>query len=170
MTTIHLGVVDIPYSDSSYAAPRKKQRLGAARRGKSDAPHNGAPGTKTTGEVAEILESKYHIMEVFFEDVGVDLISKALANSVDEALDAISQGAPVGQLRPTAGAEAEIETAFRLFLSQQEMDSLGIPGVPTKAAQDGVRHRLKDPYSNHSPRPSFIDTGLYEANFKVWID
>jgi hypothetical protein len=150
MTTLHLGVIDQPYDNS----------VGA-----------------TTGMVAEILEDKYHVMEVFFES-RVDEVIGALERSIQGAIDALDMGAPVENIDPFGGATGEIEAAFRHFLDSKEMESLGIPGVPTQAALDGVSHRFKNPrYKNtkggkkvkRAPRPSFIDTGLYEASMKAWF-
>ena len=107
---LHLGVLDVPYKQGSNSSP------------------------ETTGDVAEILENRYHPIEIFYEE------------------------------------HANIETRFRHFLSQKEMDSLGVPGVPTKAALAGVSHRFKHPYAKRAPRPSFIDTGLYEASFRAWVE
>ena len=172
MTVLHLGIIDVPYSSGSYdKAPKKiaKVRYGTAKRGDVKAERAGS-ATKTTGDVAEILESKYHIMEFFFEDVGSELIGDALANSVAGAIENLFAGAPAATINPSAEAMSEIEAAFKLFLSQQEMDGQQ-PGVPTKAAQMGVNHRFLHPYAKSNPsRPSFIDTGLYSANFKSWID
>jgi len=50
------------------------------------------------------------------------------------------------------------------------MDQLGYPGIPTGAAEAGVNHRLLHPYAKDNPeRPSFIDTGQYQADFKSWV-
>ena len=84
------------------------------------------------------------------------------------ALENIAAGANIKKIKVTAEAESEIETAFKLFLGQQEMNGV-VPGVPTKAALKGVNHRMLHPYAKRGPRSSFIDTGLYQANFKVWM-
>jgi hypothetical protein len=34
----------------------------------------------------------------------------------------------------------------------------------------GVNHRFMHPYARRPSRPSFIDTGLYVANFTAWVD
>lgn len=142
MTTLHLGVVEIPYANA---------------------------GGKTTGDVADILEAKYHVMEVFYEDLGPTLIAKSLEVSVVNAVESMMLGAPA-TISLTGDAEQEIEQAFRLFLSQQEMDGQQ-PGVPTKASLKGVNHRLKKPNAKTNlGRPSFIDTGLYQRSFKAWVD
>lgn len=142
MTTLHLGVTDLAYSDDE---------------------------GKTTGDIATILESKYHIMQTFFDVMGADVVAKALERSVADAVEAMMMGSNSASINLTAEAEGEIEAAFRLFLSQQEMDGL-VEGVPTAAALAGVSHRFKHPYAKRAPRPSFIDTGTYQASFKAWTD
>ena len=163
MLTLHLGVIDIPYSDASYTAAPKDRKIGRARRGKITAP---APQSnhKTTGDVAEILEAKYHIMETFFE-THEDAISGLLEKSVEGALQNLLAGP--GTLNATAEGESDIAKAFQDFIEQRGMDGL-VDGVPTKAAQRGVSHRFLHPYAKRPSRPSFVDTGLYVANFAAW--
>lgn len=172
-SVLHLGVVDVPYADVSYERSKsKKFRTGGAKRPQQDAAGS-KPNTKTTGDVAEILEEKYHIMEAFFDALGADMIAKSLEQSVEDAIADIQNGAPAKGLQITLQAEQEMETAFRIFIDQQEMDGTGTSGlpIPTRAARHGVNHRLLHPYAKGNPaRPSFRDTGLYEASFKAWID
>jgi len=153
--TLHLGVTEIPYANNP--------QLSAKQRKKSKA------STQTTGDVAEILEAEYHIMQIFFNlhDKG---IAKDLESSLEGALENLLAGAPLGG-NAFAEAESEIEQRFKNFLTNREMETLGYPGVPTQAALEGVNHRLKHPYKKSNPRrPSFIDTGLYESSFKAWVD
>jgi hypothetical protein len=150
MTTLHLGVVDLPYS---YPPAR-----GRRRRVKS--------GTQTTGDVAGWLEDEYHVMEVFFNQHSTD-VSSALETSVRGALENVMLGGPAGD--PFAGAGGAIEHAFRQFIDLKEMDALGYPGVPTVASLQGVSHRFKD-RRGVPGRPSFVDTGLYETSFRAWVD
>lgn len=144
MPVLHLGVTDIPYANEH---------------------------SVSTGDVAQWLENRYHLMEVFVEDTGgVEAIAKALEASAGEALESIMLGSNSAGISLTAQAETDIETEFKHYLSQQRFDGL-IPGVPTQAALKGVSHRFKHPYAKGNPeRPSFIDTGTYQANFKVWVD
>lgn len=145
---LHLGVLDVGYGQA-----RKTVKV----------------AVETTGQVAEWLERKYHIFEHFWEMHG-QKIADALAQSLADSIADIAMGAPVPG-NPLQAAGQDIETMFRQFLSRQELDSLGYPGIPTLAAQKGVNHRLKHPYAKgNPPRPSFIDTGLYQASFKVWMD
>jgi hypothetical protein len=151
---LHLGVVDIPYAQ----APKRHQRKA------------GTGGTQTTGDVAGWLENRYHVMEIFAEEKG-DKIAAALEDSLAGALESAFMGAAnMNNYDPTGKAMTDIEDAFKVFLSSQEIEKLGYPGVPTQAAQDGVNRRLKHPYQKRAARPSFIDTGLYQSSFKAWID
>lgn len=150
--TIHFGVVDIPYSWT----------VGV---GKNKTTHS---RNETTGDVAEILEAKYHVMEHFYELHQEDIMA-ALHESIEVALETALMGGPrIGN--PAAAAAQEIEQMFMRFLSNRELDSLGYPGIPTLAAQRGVSHRFKHPYARRPPRPSFIDTGLLESSMRVWSD
>lgn len=149
---LHLGVIDVPYS---VRATRKRSRSAA--------------GTKTTGDIAEILEAKYGIMQAFFDSKSQE-IADDLADSVQGAIESLIMGGPP-QLAPFGTGTSKIEDAFKMFISTQEVERVGIPGVPTQAALRGVNHRLKRPYRKSNPRrPSFVDTGLFVASFKSWID
>lgn len=141
MTTLHLGVVDVPYADA---------------------------GGKTTGDVAEILEAKYHVMRIFFQ-LNDKKIVKYLEDGVRGHVENIIMGGPASGA-PFAEGLGKIESRFRDFLSRKEMDSLGYPGVPTAAALRGVSHRFKKPGSRRAPRPSFVDTGLFQSSFRAWVD
>jgi hypothetical protein len=159
---IHLGVADVPYVDVS-EAPKK---VAQAKRGKSNKPvaPPAAAGTQSTGDVAEILEGKYGIMGAFAEKHEDD-IAKALENSLAGTLENLMMGAPPAN-NPFGTAEMAIEDSFKAALDSREFD--GITGVPTQAALKGINHRLKS--GKGSPRPSFIDTGLYQASFKAWVE
>lgn len=139
--TLHLGVYDIPYADK-----------------------NGL----TTGEVAQYLEDKYHPMEVFYE-LHKDQIAEGLAENMQGALESMLMGAPPSVVAKSAqGGLTKVDNLFKKFLSNREMEGLGIPGVPTQAALDGVNHRLKKKRGRR--RPSFIDTGQYQASFHATVD
>lgn len=150
---IQLGIVDIPYI--AEPLPTKKPRKKTAK-----------VFLETTGEIAEILEDKYHIMEHFVQLHGEE-IGAALEDGLAGALETVLMG---GNPPPDlyARGEAKIEELFRRFLSQKEMDALGYPGIPTKAALTGVSHRFKQ--RRGPPRPSFIDTGTYQDSFRLWME
>lgn len=155
--TMHLGVTDILYN-----TPPKVVKKGG-RHGLRN------PPVISTGDVAEILEDKYHVMRVFSE-VHKPFIAKALEKGLAGALESLLSGAPAS-LDPFAEGLSAIEDRFKQFLARKEMDRLGYPGVPTQASLDGVNHRFLHPYAKaNKSRPSFIDTGQYVASFKAWFD
>lgn len=132
-----------------------------------------APGsnknTQTTGDVAEILEKKYNLFSVFYEERQQE-IADQLAESLSNELGDVLSGATPSS-NPFFDGEQEAIEAFRDFLSMQQMDALGVPGVPTQASLKGVNHRLMHPFSKSNPsRPSFIDTGTLESAFRLWLD
>lgn len=154
MTSLHLGVIELPYVE----APPAPTKRGKAK------PRTA--GTLTTGDVASFLEAKYHVMEIFYEqhqdEIGAD-IAESLAGTLESTL----MGAPLAA-DPFAQAAEDIGKKFKTFLEKKEMDSLGYPGVPTKASLEGVSPRFK---SGKGPvRPSFVSSALYESSFKAWVD
>ncbi len=153
MTTLHLGVMVMPY----------RAKFRTKKSGKVGKPVD-------TGMVAEFLEADYGIMQAFArEDVHGKDIVRAVENSLESALKSLSAGGPPDP--PWAAGTGEIESAFRDFIDSQEAERVGIPGTPTKAALAGVNHRLKHPYRKTNPRrPSFRDTGMYVRSFRAWID
>lgn len=151
---LHLGVVDVPYDEPDIRFSAKAMGL--------------VNMTRTTGDVAEILEEKYHVMDIFFELHGPQ-IAKDLEQSLAGALENLLAGSPINH-KPFDGGTDKIEERFKDFLEKKEMDGLGYPGVPTMAALRGVNHRMKHPYKKRNPRPSFIDTGAYVNSFKAWVD
>lgn len=143
---LHMGVVDIPY---------------VARGPK------GAAGTKTTGDVAQILEDKYAPMETYF-DLHAREIARSLESGLAGSLESLLMGAPPS-LDPFGTAMSEITKGFHRFIENREMEKLGLPGIPTQAAILGINHRKKNPRTGIR-RPSFKDTGAYMNAFTAWIE
>ena len=150
-----LGILDVAYSDAQ-------------------------SGAKTTSEVAEILEQKYHPMETFYEARKTQ-IADYLAQSVVDAVEIVVRSGR--HVQPTFAGAQKIEAEFRAFLSANEMGKLGflsdserdyfLTHAPayTGAANAGVSHRKKHPYAaKNKARPTFIDTGLYQASFRAWTE
>lgn len=140
---LHLGVIDVSYS--------------------------GDEGAKTTGEVAEILEDKYHIMRVFLE-LNEQYIGDQIANSLAGSLESLAQGAPYNpqMLKPVLPKVAQ---KFQQFLDSRVMENILPSTQQIAAAAAGVSHRKKHPYAKkNKPRPAFIDTGLYRSAFRSWVD
>lgn len=170
-----LGVIDQPYTSwtggKKAAAPgRRSKRAPAGRKG--------VARTVTTGDVAEWLEDRYHVMEVFFEDDGGVLA--LLEESVQDSIEDLLMGAP-SDGNPFAAGTSTIESRFKRWLSNGSIERLGIPGVPTRAALMGISSRFKAGRNGGLVqrrgksvmgvrRPSFIDTGLYQASFKAWVE
>lgn len=148
-----LGVTDIPYTDTSdkVRIDNSKPRISKST---------------TTGDVAEILEAKYDVMQ-HFVDLHMPDIEKSIENSLAGQLESLMMGAPVSN-DAFGTAMGEIETLFKFtYLVKEEIAQTGQAGVPTQAAIDGISSRFK---GGRGPRrPSFIDTGLYQASFKAWI-
>lgn len=123
---------------------------------------------KTTKEVAEELEAKYSIVETFYEleeDSITDLLEDAFADDIEE----IMIGGTPTKTGISDKATDKIEQKFRRNLANQRYDGV-ISGVPTIASLRGVSHLKQHPYAQRSLRPSFIDTGLYQRSFRVWIE
>jgi hypothetical protein len=161
MTILHLGVTVMPYSGAFVPAPKKPRSARGER-----AFHAGYGKGQTTGDIAQILESKYHIMRSFYF-LHSDVVAASLTKSIHGSIKNILAGGPPN-IQPAAEGIQKIQSAFKHSLSLREYD--GMPGVPTKAAMLGVSHRFKRPNQRRPERPSFIDTGLYQASFKAWVD
>lgn len=157
---IHLGVHDISYAAQFHS------RTGKAKRAMSRA--QAAYGKNaTTGDVAEIIEAKYHLMETFVGMIKPEIDSMA-AQSIGGTISNILAGQK-GPILPTSQATSDIETKFKQMLSARAFDGK-IKGVPTRASLDGVSHRFKKPYAKRPSRPSFVDTGAYQSSFTVWVE
>ena len=139
---LHLGVIDQPYAN----------------------------GGVTTAQVAGWLENKYHIMELFYHFHERE-IADALTAGLQDALEAHMMGAPI-TLDPFQEAFSNEEAVFKMdWLALGGVEKVGIPGVPTQRALDRESLRLKKKKKDRGPaRPSFIDTGLYQSSFKMWME
>jgi hypothetical protein len=146
-----LGVVDVAYS--------QKEANGTTKR-------------TTTGDVAEILEKTYAVMQTFFEVREVK-IAGFLADSIANAIQDRVSGRRGGS--PTVEAEQKIEAEFRAFLDANEMQNrmlaMGGDQLISMAALRGVSHRKKHPYAKANPsRPMFIDSGLFRISFRAVVN
>jgi len=116
-------------------------------------------GSISTGDVAGILERKYGIMEHFFYNHEQEIL-----NDIAETYLGITSGTDSRSLDSDIAIDS-INERFRRFLADKEMDGQ-IDGVPTKASLMGKSLRFKR--KKGPVRPSFIDSGLYEVNFRAW--
>lgn len=154
---LHMGVVDVPYAHSTAPASGKK-------------PPTSPGSTISTGDVAEILEARYGIMETFF-DIHGQGIADEVADALRGKLEDFLLGNPnvdlsTPELLPP-GELGAIEQKFRNLLDTRGLDGK-VPGVPTAASLAGVSHRFLHPYAKRPSRPSFIDTGQYQNAFRAW--
>jgi hypothetical protein len=165
---LHLGFQEYPYADrygtqSPLTASVKKKAAKVISRSQASYGHG-----KTTSEVAKELEDKYKIVETFYnmeEDNIVELLTEAYGDKIEEVM----AGQEVPKERISSKETDKIEAKFRRALSSQRFDGV-INGVPTLAAQRGVSHLRQHPYAKRGPRPSFIDTGMYQRSFTAWIE
>lgn len=140
MPVLVLGVIDVPYD-------------------------NRGGETVTTANVATWLENKYHVMETYATLHRED-IERELVNSMEGALEDLFAGAPMKD--PYQEAMQNVKAGFGQFLMTAEIESMGVPGVPTGAAIKRRSLRFKDKKSNGF-RPSFVDTSTYELSFRAWV-
>jgi hypothetical protein len=159
---IVMGVIDIPYVGSE---PRKA-RAARLKKGRKAPKTERNAGNITTGDVAEILEAKYHPMEIYFEIHGQEVADKMTEGLVG-TMENVLAGAPLS-VDPFGDAEAFIDSGFKDFITTGEMEGLGYPGVPTKASIERKSARFKKGKSRKE-RPSFVDTGLYVDSSKSEI-
>ncbi|WP_158781590.1 hypothetical protein [Pantoea sp. BAV 3049] len=117
----------------------------------------------TTGDVAERLEEKYQIMQTFFNRYGNE-IADMMSNDLAAGLENMLAGAPPSK-DPLAESMSRVHDLFVAFLDNSEMN--GMPGVPTRRALLGISKRFKN--KKGTPRPSFIDTGTYQAVMRAWV-
>lgn len=142
-TILHLGVIDLPYAHD--------------------------PEGKTTGDVAEILERKYGVMETFFEAYE-EPINNEIHKGYEEALESMLMGAPAQDFETILNAGTSgVERLFHEFIETGEAERRSIPGTPTKASLRRRSLRFKAKKAT-KPRPSFYDTGLYEGSFKARVE
>ena len=119
----------------------------------------------TTGEVAQHLEDKYHIMRIFYE-IKEEKIAQIVADALAGSFKTIAQGGKINGVQV-----GKIDRLFRHFLEANEMSRI-LPHEVV-AATGGVSHRFKDAMNRsgkRGSRPAFIDTGLYSASFRAWLE
>jgi hypothetical protein len=124
---------------------------------------------KTTSEVAADLEAKYKIVETFWEmeeENFIEVLEDAYADNIEEVIQ-MEQIPKAGGISDTE--TDKIEKNFMQSLQSRRFDGV-LPGVPTTAAQRGVSHLHRHPYAKRAPRPSFIDTGMYQRSFRAWVE
>lgn len=158
LMNLKFGFTNIPYRESFLYSP-KPVRIWRAR-----AAVRGYGRGKTTSQVADELERKYHIVETFRQ-----ARSKEINQIVEKAASRAIRRAPFKKTPEITYTQKDckaIQDMFRTFLLQREMDGR-VPGVPTQRSLRGVSHKEINPFARRASRPSFIDTGTYMDAFRV---
>lgn len=175
MPDLIIGVVEVAYTAET--EPRNPTRARITKKGRvhrqdakriqrwQEGKTDDVPATTVT--VAQALEEKYHVIGEFVDHHKEDL-ANIMVNSLEGALENLYAGAPMPE-NPLAEAGDEIAGAFRQFLMSAEIESYGIPGVPTKAALERKSLRFKSGQASKQ-RPSFIDTSTYELSARAWFE
>ena len=162
---LQLGFDNISYSARYSRQSPLTATMKARRPRRMSIPQQDYGANKTVGQVADELEKKYGIVETFFileEDFIVDNFEKAYLNSLELGMTGGSWGV-------VWDPSLTLEPRFKRSLTSRRFDGI-IPGVPTRAATHGVSHLRQNPFAPSAPRPSFIDTSLYQRSFKAWTE
>jgi hypothetical protein len=153
---LHLGFDSVPYS-----YPPKSTRKGRI------SPGYGAG--KTTAQVAKELEQTYGIVEAFY-NMEEDYLVRKIEDVMGEELEEVITMSRTTRKKAISDETTDlIEARFRRDLAARKYDGI-IPNVPTTSSLRGVSHLRRHPYAKRGPRPSFIDTGLYRASFRAWVE
>lgn len=133
----------------------------------------------STGDVAEILEAKYGILKEFFVAHQSD-IQLLIERCYLKAFEEMAAGLPSRD--PFGSAMQEIQQMMDDWLSKQEVEKVGIKGVPTKAALLGKNSNFASGFNQVSMkkfkkgvrvgkrRPSFVNSGLMRASYRAWVE
>jgi ethanolamine utilization protein EutQ (cupin superfamily) len=147
---IKMGFLNTPYSNKALNAPMRTARAGEAKR-----QNRGFKKTMTATDVGAILEGKYNVVESFVatnKDEILDLVTDKLEEAVIGSLtDKVKTGDKL--VIGMKGRTRQIDKLFRNFLDMDEMSSV----IENKSA-------------NKNGRKSFVNTGIYRASFRSWIE
>ena len=163
MSTLHLGVIDVAYSDAD------------------------VPGAQTTYHVAKELEERYEVMRIFVQQHEDEIVT-AVTDRYRNALNRVMEGNR-SMIKQREWPMPKIVSAFRDYLANDEWQKA--TGRTIGAAKAGISHRFKNPEGravsansvvqgkttkftlsaakSSQPRPAFIDTGLYSRSFVAWL-
>lgn len=121
-------------------------------------------GSKTTLQVARILESKYHVMETFYELHGQS-VHKALNDSVRGAVQSmLLDDAPRFDLDIT-----KIKAAFTNYLDSGEWEKASGQYIKAAHNRHQVHHNDGSKEQNRRSNRAFIRTGQYLQAFQAWL-
>ncbi len=119
-------------------------------------------GATTTGQVAEILEEKYDVMQTFY-DLNQPKIAALVVQAFVNTLESRLQGQPKTPSIPTS----KIDKLFRDYLDSDDWQKT--TGKTIAVAAAGHSKRFKRAYMKRPARPAFIDSGLYRRSFRSWL-
>lgn len=152
-----MGFLNTPYTAQAKAAPMAFAKMHEARRKRHYS------RTMTADKVAGYLEHKYQITQDFTR-VHEEDIKELLDGAIREvAIDALRKRIKfrsekiVQLMKPRT---VQVDKLFRSYLDNQES------GASVKAAVQGKRTGRK----SRLPRPPFVNTGIYRASFRSWVD
>lgn len=139
------------------------------------------PGGITSYGLGKILEDKYSLFSSYVEMHHKD-IENELCEALAGAFETFQKTGHVAK-KPFDAAGQKLSLGLKKFIYEEELAGK-VAGVPTKAALEGLSTRTmngKTPKKVRAGqkfkkvktgvrRPSFIDTGIFEASTKVWIE
>lgn len=133
---LHLGVDDLPYAEK---------------------------GSDTTGDVAEWLENKFGVMQIFADDNQAK-IAAYLEDGLAGAMESVLAGAPEN-FDVFGSAMNKIKARFSDFIDLEES------GVVTKAKQAPKSGpRKKRQYRKVDAKTTFVESGGYRNSFMAWVE
>lgn len=130
-----------------------------------DEAYSAGEGTKTTAQVARILESKYHVMETFYE-LHAESIQKALADAVGGAVTSMMvDGVPRFDLKIS-----KIKQAFTNYLDSGEWERVSGQYIAAAHNRHMIHHNDGSKEQSRRSNRAFIRTGMYLQTFLAWLD
>lgn len=139
------------------------------------------PGNLSSYDLGKILEEKYTLFSTYVEVHEKD-IEHELSEAVVGALETYMATGHIPK-QPFDSAGQELSLGLKRFIYKEELAGK-VAGVPTQAALEGLSTRTVrgtvptkvrkgqkfKRVKTGVRRPSFIDTGIFEASTKVWIE
>jgi hypothetical protein len=164
---LHMGFINTPYTKKTIMRPITSAKEESKRKHR-----RGFTKTMTAQDVANILEEKYGIVDTFsmiYEDEINNMMKEGFAEIAENMLSKKIEYTSANIKNLMKPYTNQIVNIFRSFLDHEEMNGM-VEGVPTAASLGGVRHGRGRKTKRGIQRPSFIDTGIYRASFRVWAD
>jgi len=133
------------------------------------------PGGITSHGLGKILEEKYTLFSSYVEMHHKD-IENELCQAIVGAFETYQATGYIAK-QPFDAAGQELTLGLKQFIYKEELAGK-VAGVPTQAALEGVttrkvgrgkRAKFKR-VKTGVRRPSFIDSGIFEASTKVWVE